>query len=390
MAQGKEITAVYAAGVVQGIALVTFPAVSTILTSTGHYGLSDTEYGGMFVPQAITAVAASLLGAGLTRRLGAKGVFLIGLLADLLAMLLLFGSQFAEHDHALAYGLLLAATGSLGIGFGFVVPSINTFTAEFFPEKVESAVLTLNALLGLGTALAPIFAIIFVGFDIWWGLPLLMSGLVLALFLFSWPLPLKCEAPKGAASGKIPSRFWIFAAFAFSYGVCETMYGNWCTVYMKTDIGASATLASAALTTFWIAVTAGRVLFDAIGKWFPERWTCQFLPVLMAVAFLAAAFVPRGEPYLAIAAVGLAGLSCSALLPLVIGFGEEQLASMSAAVAGGLICCYQIGYGVAAFGVGPLQAGLKLSLSEIYGWMLVFALAQAALAYLVLHGKREE
>ena len=56
--------------VVQGIALVTFPAASTIFTSPSEYGLSSTAYGAMFVPQAITAVAASLLGGGLgaTRR----------------------------------------------------------------------------------------------------------------------------------------------------------------------------------------------------------------------------------------------------------------------------------------------------------------------------------
>ncbi len=66
MATRGEISAVYAGAVVQGIVLVTFPAVSAIFTSPTHYHLSNTEYGGMFVPQAITAILASLLGAGLT------------------------------------------------------------------------------------------------------------------------------------------------------------------------------------------------------------------------------------------------------------------------------------------------------------------------------------
>ena len=55
-------------------------------------------------------------------------------------------------------------------------------------------------------------------------------------------------------------------------------------------------------------------------------------------------------------AFGLAGLGCSALLPLTISFGEEQLVSMSAAAAGAVIAFYQLGYGLAAFGTGPLQA----------------------------------
>ena len=86
MAARQEIAAVYAGAVIQGIVLVTFPAVSAIFTSSAHYGLSTTEYGGMFAPQAVTAILSSLLGAGLTHRIGGKRVFLIGLAADLLSM----------------------------------------------------------------------------------------------------------------------------------------------------------------------------------------------------------------------------------------------------------------------------------------------------------------
>ena len=41
----NEIAAVYVAAVIQGLALVTFPAASTVFTSPQHYGLSSTEYG---------------------------------------------------------------------------------------------------------------------------------------------------------------------------------------------------------------------------------------------------------------------------------------------------------------------------------------------------------
>jgi hypothetical protein len=60
-------------------------------------------------------------------------------------------------------------------------------------------------------------------------------------------------------------------------------------------------------------------------------------------------------------AFGLAGLGCSALLPLTIGFAQEELAAVAAAAAGGIIAFYQLGYGIAAFGVGPLlDAGVSL------------------------------
>ena len=250
----------------------------------------------------------------------------------------------------------------------------------------------------MGTALAPIFATIFVGLGFWWGLPILMGGLALALILFSLRLPLKDGAPETASGSpasaralpvRMPARFWLYAAFALLYGICETMSGNWATVYMSTDLGASITAASMALTVFWITVTAGRVLFAVIEKWCPPRWTYRALPLLLALAFVATAAVPKGQPILAILSFGLAGLGCSALLPLVISFGQEELTTMQASVAGGMIGFYQMGYGVAAFGVGPLQAWGGLGLGEIYRGSALFALVLAALAFLIV-GRRNK
>jgi MFS family permease len=392
MASSREIAAVYAAAVVQGITLVTFPAVSAIFTSRAYYGLSTTEYGGMFVPQAITAVLSSLAGAGLTRLVGGKRVLLLGMAANLFSMVLLFASQFVADDAAFAFVLLLVATGCLGVGFGFAVPALNTFTAAFFPSKVDTAILTLNALLGVGTALAPIFAIVFVGLKIWWGLPVLMSALTLALLLFSWTLPLR-DAPRlpetvapGSKGTGFPPRFWLYAAFALVYGICETLSANWATVYLSAGLGASTALASMALTVFWGAVTGGRVLFAAIEKWFPPQVTYRLLPFVIAVAFLAAATTPRAHPFLAVVSFGLAGLGCSALLPLVISFGQGELTSMTAAVAGGIIGFYQMGYGIAAFGVGPLETLVKLSLASIYGGAVSVAVGLGALAFVIVIG----
>lgn len=385
MAQRDEIVAVYAAGVVQGIALVTFPAAGAIFISPAHYDLSSTEYGAMFVPQAIAAIASSLVGASLTQLSGIKRIYLLGLFADLLAMVMLVLSVFVMHSRVSAYGLLLLATACLGVGFGLTVPAINTFAAAFFPQNVDKAVLVLNALLGLGTALAPAFVAVFVGLGIWWGLPILVGALTVALLSFSLRLPLDAGTRNGAQARKgwtmFPARFWVFATFAFLYGICETMNGNWATIYMAKKLGATTTLASVALMMFWGAVTAGRVLFAAIEKWFPERRSCEILPFVVAGAFLAIAFLPTGKPYLGITAFALAGLGCSALLPLTISFAEEELTSIAASVAGGLIAFYQIGYGVAAFGVGPLQNATGFTMNTVYGWTAVAALAMAALSF---------
>jgi hypothetical protein len=87
----------------------------------------------------------------------------------------------------------------------------------------------------------------------------------------------------------------------------------------------------------------------------------------------------RPHAAVAIAVFALAGLGCSALLPLTISFGEDELTTMSAAVAGGVIAFYQLGYGIAAFGVSPLKdAGL--SLPAIFGFTAIFAAVMALLS----------
>jgi hypothetical protein len=62
---GAESAIVNASGLVQGIALVTFPAASMILTAPASYDLSSSQYGVLFVPRMSTAIAASLIGGGL-------------------------------------------------------------------------------------------------------------------------------------------------------------------------------------------------------------------------------------------------------------------------------------------------------------------------------------
>ncbi len=398
MASRAESATVNAAGLVQGIALVTFPAASTIFTARGSYDLTSSQYGVMFVPQVVTAIAAALLGAGLlwpglARRVSEKSMYLAGLLADLAAMVLLIASWLVVHQHAAAYVLLLAATACLGAGFGLAVPALNTLAAAFHPAAVDKSVLVLNALLGLGTALAPAFVAAFTGLGFWIGLPVLVACLLAGLMAVSLRLPLdpgRAQPEPGALSGaapargsRIPAGFWIFAAFAVLYGFCETMNGNWSQLDI-TSLGLGSATASFALTVFWAVVTGGRVLIAALQRWLPSRVAYHGLPFVLAAAFVLIAVLPRDAPAAAIAAFGLAGLGCSALLPLTISLGQEKLTGHQPMVAGGVIACYQAGYGIAAFGVGPLtSAGIRLP--AIFAASAVVAAVMGGLSFLVAH-----
>jgi fucose permease len=392
MADRGEVVAVYGSALVQGVALVAFPAAGSILTSPEYYGLSSTAYGALFLPQAIAAISGALAGSRLTRTSGVKRMLLIGLIGDLIAMSLLVLSQFFIDQATLAYVMLLLATTSLGLGFGLTVPALNTLAAAFAPAAADRAVLRLNALLGLGTALAPVLVALFLGLGFWWGLPLAVAGLLVVLILRSMALPLTAPGIGGEGADRstpLPSRFWLFAAFALLYGVVETMNGNWATLDMTGTVGASATIASIALTAFWAMVTVGRVLFAAIERSFPESRTYQVLPFVAAVALVAIALLPSGSATAGIIAFGLAGFGCSALLPLTISFGQRELVAVGASLAGLLIAFYQAGYGLAAFGVGPLQDQLGIGLPTIYAATAGVAVALGLLAIIVVRRRPE-
>jgi predicted MFS family arabinose efflux permease len=115
----------------------------------------------------------------------------------------------------------------------------------------------------------------------------------------------------------------------------------------------------------------------------PSQTTYRVLPFLLAATFIVIALLGEGDTKLGVLAFGLAGLGCSALLPLTIGFGQEELVSISAAMAGGVIAFYQLGYGLAAFGVGPLLDH-GVGLPTVYGVAAIIAFAMGLLSFAVV------
>ena len=316
-----------------------------------------------------------------------RGVLLLGLGGDVLSMALLSASPLLIGS-PLAFFLLCGATGALGLGFGATVMALNTLIEGLFPGRADGAVLALNALLGLGTALAPLLITLFTALGAWWALPLAMT-LFGAILLFAFAaLKTPLDSPSGAVSVErgIPARFWLYAAAALLYGVVETLCGNWATIYLSAERALSTQNASFALTAFWIAVTGGRIAFALLARRVPAKSLYVALPLLLAAVFQLIAHVDGAIA--GIAAFAAAGLACSALLPLSISFSGAEFPRRAATMSGELIAFYQVGYGVAAFGVGPLRALGGFAYATAFSFGSLAALILAAVAALVVRHPR--
>ena len=392
-ASRTEIGLVYVAAVVQGLALVTFPAASSIFTSPDGFGFDSTRYGALFLPQVLLAILASAFAPRLARRWSLRRVLLAGLAGDIVSMTLLALSRLLLGMPDMAFGVLLLATGALGLGFGATVMALNTYAEAFFPKRADRAVLALNALLGLGTALAPVLVAIVVALGAWWLLPVVVACIAVLLFGVAYAQPLRLhvgnadsDRPTSLNWIDLPRRFWLYAAAVFVYGIVETLNGNWAMLYLSSERGVSTQGASFALAAFWVMVTVGRVLIALISQLVPPRWIYVALPALSLVVFQLASQVQSEAG--GIIVFGLAGLACSGFLPLSISFAGGEFPRLSAVMAGGLIAFYQLGYGVAAFGIGPLQGLFGLSFSTVFAAGSVVAAPIIVIAWLIIRPTR--
>lgn len=370
------------AGLLQGIALVAFPAAATVLTSSAGYDLSKSQYGVLFLPQVLLAISGSLAFPALAARFGTRRVLLMGLVADVVAMVLLVLSNTVEADPA-AYPMLLVATASLGLGFGLTLSSLSTLAGALHPQRREVALTALNVFLGLGTALSPLLVALFTNYAQWWYLPAVAAiGLVvmgvLVLITNLDPGYGSTGAPTGPVPSEpgIPPAFWIFAASLIAYGVCETMFGNWGTTLLAGD-GASPASANYALAAFWASVTAGRLAISVAPRAFPTLRLYRLLPWCICGSLLATAWLSGEVNGIVLFAAG--GFACSGFFPMTLGYGEAAFPTRVTLAAGGLVAAYQVGYGIAAFGAGALQSDISLSALFVAAGILAMAMAIGAL-----------
>lgn len=390
----KEGFSVYTAGLLQGIALVVFPAASTILTNPNTFHFTNTDYGSLFIPEALFSILTALFNPLLCRKFTAKKILILGLVANFLSMTFLALSTATMSQHMATYILLIMATSCLGFGFGMVVPTINRMVERLYPKKSDTAILSLNALLGVGTTLAPVFIASFTAMGFWWGLPLSLALAICILLFFTFNLHLPEEkifpTTKKHESSKTVLFASIFVAFAFLYGIIETLNGNWMTIYLSEHLNATINIQSLALTSFWGMVTFGRFFFACMSKFLSEQAAFQIAPFISSLAFFIIASLVSGQEYWAIIAFGLTGFGCSVLLPLLISFGGKQLKSIAASVPGMIISSYLLGYGVAAFGVGPLEEFGHVSLRTIYVLGAIISLILGLLSLYIVRKRKNK
>lgn len=365
-ARRRAITLVYLAGLLQGFTLVSFPASSVILKHM--HGLSDAQYGAIFLPQVALAVLGALGGGALAGRLGLGMLLWIALAVNALSQLVLAATQGLEP--ALAYWVLLSGTALLGLGFGLIGAPMNSLPGLLFPLHRDSALVAQHTGLGLGLAAGPLLAGVLIESGHWVLFPVMLAWacftIAVLVALTRMPRPPETGGPApGYVTPAHPVRsdaFWIFAFIAVVYAFAEGTFYNWAVIYLAEVKQHPQTIAATALSVFWAAMVAGRLAVSVLVLRITPAAIWGLLPVLMIAAFL---LLPYADsPERGIALFALAGLACSAFFPLSVGLASNYFERHVSWVSSMMIAALMIGVGAGSFLVGLFKE--QIGLEQLY------------------------
>lgn len=203
------------------------------------------------------------------------------------------------------FGLALAASLLLGLGFGVLDLTTNVWLSTSYGARSASMLNLLSASFGVGAVLAPL-AVGLAGGD--FRLPLLGCAALAALLL---PLMLTLRqttegtsvADRVTASGRSRTLLLGFVLLFLTYVGVEGGIGAWEVTHLQGALNLTTASAAGITSLFWVSFTAGRLISAALAlRLEPARLVIGSL--VLAAASVALAAIPGAAP----AAYTLAGL----------------------------------------------------------------------------------
>ena len=373
---------VYAGGLILGMTLVSVPASSALLKQL--HGLNDAQYGAIYLPQLVSAIVGGLAGGWASNMFGTKRLLVLALACLFVAQIALAASAVLPSEHALS--ALMITTGCIGLGIGLGSGPLNAYPVVLFPPVSNTALTALHTIVGVGMMLAPIYLSAFADNDQWLLGVAALSAVTLTLTFTALLAPFPSIATAETTASVRTTRperhalFWICAIVAVVYSVAEGIFSNWAVLFIQEERGMDAATASLALTSFWGALTVGRLLASFIVIRVPPHWFLIALPFAMAAAFQ---LLPGASGAVAlVAGFAFAGLACSAYFPMLVAYVAAAFPRRVAWVASMMITAQMVGIGLGTYAIGLLKQ--HTSIAELYRFAIVLPALMLLLIVLAL------
>ena len=366
-----------------GLALLGVGPSLTSIAATFRVTLAET---GLLFTAFFIGFIVGVLGAGYAaERLGKRRVTIAGL-AILAAGLWWLGASPGPFASPRFWWALAAMT-VMGVGGASVESTASALAADLNPRREGFALNLMQAFFGAGALLAPVIVAVVLRQGWGWQAHFRISGTVTA------GLCVALLGQRSAESNVQPLRLTdliqllrarallvLCAAMALYVG-SEIGYTGWISSLIQKDIGASVEVAGQGVTSFWVAMTLGRLA---------STWLVEVIPPRrLMVALAAAGALASGATGLApsvtwgIVAAGLVGLCYSGAFGLILTAASDRFRQRRAVVFS--LVMTSVGVGGMTL---PAIMGLVAHAGSLRVAMLAPAVAMAGVALLFLRGPR--
>lgn len=320
-----------------------------------RYQLSTAGVSWLFFAGTTGYMVAAFTSGPLVDRLGQRRALVLGPLVLLAA----FGALSTLPPLA----LLALCVAVAGFGVALVDAGLNAFVAAL----PRHAVLLnyLHACYGVGALLGPLVAAAFLLGGAWqriylvWALAaaLVSAGLALAL-----PAVARVPATGGRSLLRATLRLpvvWLAALFLLLYVGAEVSLGNWGFSLLTIERGYGITLASRAISGYWLGLTLGRVVLVQLVDRLGIR---RLIQLCLAGVVVGVALVWWGASWPAtIAGLWLAGFALGPIFPSVIALMPSLVSDRLLATAIGFLASFgSMGAALFPWLAGQLAAQLGL------------------------------
>jgi fucose permease len=238
------------------------PGASLIrLASNTHVSLEVA--GSMFAVSAFGSLLGIVLSSFLRRYLQPKYLLLLGLF--------LLGSGSTTIVLTSSFPMLLLGQIVIGVGFGFIDPSLNTIATLTFQETLASELNTLHGLFGLGSLLGPL--LLAFGLHFFQSLELsyfVSAGIAafITILLFLQQIPEPSRHATNVEYSRAANRerwnvlkqglLWLMVLQVSLFAAAEISFGNWIVTAVSQSAAVSLAQAAPVATSFFLGLMVGR------------------------------------------------------------------------------------------------------------------------------------
>jgi fucose permease len=350
------------------------------------YRISKVLLGLLFFAFSGGYVLSGLANGALIRWLGTRGQLVLGCSVYLV-------TAFGIGLHP-SFPLLAVGSVAFGFGTGILDAGLNAYVATL--PNHTSLLNYLHAFFGVGALLGPLLAGEIVDHRrLPWQDTYLVLGAVSAPLLigFAVVLPRRVSVPLSSGAALRPAlrrpEVWLAATFLVLYVGVEVTVGNWGYSLLTLGQGREGLLASRVVSGYWLGLTVGRFLINAIASRLGVSLQRMMYGCLAGV--IAATLLTWWGPNAAVGALGfgLMGFFLGPMFPTTIAVTPRLLPGRLVATAIGLL----VGASVIGGAFFPWLAGALaqgLGLRSLLPYLLVLAMLQTVGWWSIARRLRDE